>query len=142
VTFKPGDGRFKPGQSGNPGGRAKGVERIAREAVEGREYLARNGETYRGAAAMLHVLIDIATSPTAQDRDRREAANAVLDRGWGKPKQTIDVVEAQHAEASIDWSAVPEAERLELLKAAERIEQIAMLSDGTAVSADGDPTEH
>lgn len=135
MTFKPGEGRWKPGQSGNPAGRAKGVERIAREAVEGREYVARNGETYRGAAAMVQVLIDIATDPAAQDRDRREAANAVLDRGWGKPKQTIDVAEATHAETPIDWAAVPEAERVELLRAAERIEQIASL-------ADGDLTEH
>lgn len=91
------DGRFKPGQSGNPGGRAKGVERIAREAADGRTYKDAEGNSHTGAAAMIAVLLDLALDPTGRSRDRREAAVAVLDRGWGRPKQVVDIKSEQVA---------------------------------------------
>lgn len=83
--------QFQPKQSGNPGGRPKGARRIAAEAADAREYKADDGETYRGAAAMMHVLLDLATNRTAKDRDRREAANSVIDRLWGKAPQRLEV---------------------------------------------------
>jgi len=61
---------FKPGQSGNPGGRPKGIEAQARE--------------YTGVA--LEALVDALRSP----RERVPAAIALLDRGWGKPTVTIE----------------------------------------------------
>jgi hypothetical protein len=63
---------FKPGQSGNPGGRSKAqidVRDAARahtkEAIETLVLVMRNGKP--GEAAM--------------------AANSLLDRGWGRPTQ-------------------------------------------------------
>lgn len=103
---------FKPGQSGNPSGRAKGIERIARDAVRDRKYQARDGKEYSGAAAMIHVLIDVATDDKAHARDRTGAAVAVLDRGWGKPKQTIETIEPERLE--LDLSNMT-TEQLELL---------------------------
>jgi hypothetical protein len=83
--------QFQPGQSGNPGGRVKGAEARAREIASSREYVADNGEKYTGAEAMLHVLIDIAVDKDEKSRERIAAANSVLDRVEGKPKQAVDV---------------------------------------------------
>ncbi|GEO18235.1 DUF5681 domain-containing protein [Microvirga aerophila] len=69
-------GVWQPGQSGNPKGRPsiKGeVETLARtytvEALETLANLMRNG---------------------ASDNVRMAAANALLNRGWGLPRQAID----------------------------------------------------
>jgi hypothetical protein len=39
--------------------------------------------------AALNTIIAIMNSPTASDRDRLTATFALLDRGWGKPTQTL-----------------------------------------------------
>lgn len=96
--FKAGNpSAFKPGQSGNPGGRAKGAEKTAREVAEGRSYTDAAGIIHTGAAAMVAVLLDLALDPNGKSRDRREAAVAVLDRGWGRPKQVVDIKSEQVA---------------------------------------------
>lgn len=61
---------FQKGQSGNPAGRAKGIEAIARE------------HTSEAIAA----LVDALRSP----KERVGAAVALLDRGWGKPTVTVE----------------------------------------------------
>lgn len=66
---------FVKGQSGNPGGRKK-------EAGDLRE-LAR-----AASPEMLQILIDLAKT-SVSDRSRVTAANAVLDRAYGKPAQTL-----------------------------------------------------
>ncbi|MDC3402212.1 DUF5681 domain-containing protein [Alphaproteobacteria bacterium] len=65
-------GRFPKGQSGNPGGRPKDEHNVAElarsytvEAMETLVELMRNGR---------------------DERVRGTAAQALLDRGWGKPK--------------------------------------------------------
>lgn len=67
---------FKPGESGNPGGRPK--------AVEGVKELARL-HTENAIAALVRVIEDKKANPSA----RVSAAVAILDRGWGKPVQAI-----------------------------------------------------
>ena len=66
--------RFKPGQSGNPDGRAKKVRQI--------ESLAQDA-----AEKALKRLIKLMSSENEQVA--RAAANDVLDRAAGKPKQTM-----------------------------------------------------
>ena len=68
-------GRFAPGSSGNPGGRPKDEARVAElarsytsEAVETLVHLMRHGK---------------------DERVRGTAAQALLDRGWGKPKVEV-----------------------------------------------------
>ena len=69
------NGRFAKGQSGNPGGRPRGEARVAElarsytsEAIETLVHLMRHGK---------------------DERLRGTAAQALLDRGWGKPKGEV-----------------------------------------------------
>jgi hypothetical protein len=69
-------GRFPPGQSGNPTGRPKGLADMIAQA---REY----------TPLALRTLVELASQrkhlPTA-----KAAADSLWDRGWGKPTQPID----------------------------------------------------
>jgi hypothetical protein len=78
---------FVPGQSGNPGGRSKAlkeIQELAREhsgtALKALSYIAEHGESEQARVA---------------------AANALLDRAFGKPPQAVA---AEHTEAiTITW---------------------------------------
>ena len=68
-------GQFAPGSSGNPGGRPKDEARVAAlarshtiEAIDTLVELMRHGK---------------------DDRVRGTAAQALLDRGWGRPKVEV-----------------------------------------------------
>lgn len=63
---------FKPGQSGNPGGKAKGVASYARE---------KSGKDGR---KLINLLVKIASDASEKTGDRIRAAELVLERGWGK----------------------------------------------------------
>jgi len=63
---------FRPGQSGNPGGRPKGLAKATRELV---------GED---GMKLVELWWDIARDETRRDSDRLEASKLLADRGWGK----------------------------------------------------------
>lgn len=63
---------FQPGQSGNPSGRPKGIAAKAREIIG-------NDPT-----ELLEVFLEIAYDPSQKAADRRAAAEALLDRAYGK----------------------------------------------------------
>jgi Family of unknown function (DUF5681) len=67
---------FEKGHSGNPGGRPKVVAEIKELAR------AHTGEA-------VQTLVSIMTNPKAAAAARVSAANALLDRGYGKPPQHI-----------------------------------------------------
>lgn len=86
---------FRPGQSGNPGGRPKALREVQEAArahtaaaIERLAYIAEHGK-----------------SETAQIT----ASVALLDRGWGKPAQTL------HATHTLDERDVAELTDAELM---------------------------
>jgi len=70
--------RWKPGQSGNPGGRSKGLQRRVRELV---------GEDGDKLATFL---LSVLNSRKEKTSDRLEAAKILLERGWGKAPISIE----------------------------------------------------
>ena len=72
------NGRFQPGQSGNPGGRPREVGHVrdlARQRTE-------------KAVETLATIMEDAKAPASA---RVTAAQALLDRGWGRAPQTLNV---------------------------------------------------
>lgn len=81
---------WEPGQSGNPGGRSPRV--------------GPNGETVAQLArAHTAGAIDtlVALFDNADPDVKMRAANSILDRGWGKPKESVDI------DANVKGSGVP-----------------------------------
>lgn len=81
---------FRPGQSGNPAGKPK--LRLA----DGRTI---NELCREHTQEAIETLIAVASDDTAPPAARVSASIAILDRGWGRPKQTIET------EGSIDLAA-------------------------------------
>ena len=85
---------WKPGQSGNPNGRPKGIGKRAREIA--------GGDPDR----LLTVLLAIAEDDDAKDSDRIAATREYLDRAWGKAQSFLpaegDPLELSNVAAAID----------------------------------------
>ena len=73
---------FKKGQSGNPGGRPSSVLDDGRTLAD----VARE-HTLEAIETLVGVMRDDEQTGAA----RVSAANAILDRGWGRPKQELGV---------------------------------------------------
>lgn len=84
---------FQKGQSGNPGGRAKVALPDGRTLTE----IARE-HTPKAVDALVAVL----DSMDASDAAKVSAATALLDRGWGRPRQDLGIeVKSDDAVASL-----------------------------------------
>ena len=71
---------YKPGQSGNPRGRPK----WAKDGLDVRDLARKHTDFAMG------VLVDVATNGKHENA-RVAAAQALLDRGWGKPPQSVEI---------------------------------------------------
>ena len=73
---------FVKGQSGNPGGRAKIALPDGRTLTEiAREHTPK----------AVQALVDVLGNAEASDAAKVSAATALLDRGWGRPKQDLGI---------------------------------------------------
>lgn len=69
---------FRKGQSGNPGGRPKLPEEI-------------NAAARAHTKKAISTLVDVVQDAKAPASARVSAAQAILDRGWGRAQQQVDI---------------------------------------------------
>lgn len=123
---------FPTGKSGNPGGRPKGLERTAREAMKVREYTDNNGTKHTGIDAAFACLIDMFFDDKANMRERIAAFKEWADRGFGKAKQTVKVEDENAAVATMprDPAEMTDDDLREALKAIGTLKRLAVMGDG------------
>ncbi len=87
---------FERGHSGNPGGRPKALIEVQTAARE---------HTVTAVATLARVCADETAPPAAQVA----AANALLDRGWGRPMQAVEARVEMTLEDLVRASMMPRA---------------------------------
>jgi hypothetical protein len=93
---------FKPGESGNPGGRPKKPQTIEAKRIIADVKAAARALTQDAIDTLAAVMKDPKAPPAA----RISAAVALLDRGHGRPTQAVDV----SGEVAFDFSRLSDDE--------------------------------
>jgi len=95
---------WKPGQSGNPSGRPKGTRDLANVVMDassdGEELVDLLLGIVRGGVPDLP---GVTKHPVVRVADRLKAVEILLDRGWGKAPQQLDV---SSGDSGLVWSEV------------------------------------
>lgn len=81
--------------------------------------------------ALISNLFDIATDERANASARVQASVALLDRGWGKPKQSVDVRRVDHNASGLANAIAAAQERMRV----QASEQQARIIEGTIIDA-------
>lgn len=124
---KPGPKLFQKGTSGNPGGwRRADIDAARRLGIQ----IRGDVEGADGRNKLADRLLKIALG--ADDALAMKACEMLLDRGYGKAKQTLDLrIHDDVQEAEIEWDLRPIEERRKLLELAI---QLGVLDDGSAAT--------
>jgi hypothetical protein len=105
---------FEKGRSGNPGGRPK-LEKQIRDFVGRKRVKLTDGTEVDGWEALAGWLFDIANPENkAPNRDRVLATKELYDRGYGKPKQHVDLGGDLNVGPPIDMSKLTKDQLLAL----------------------------
>lgn len=114
-------GRFVKGQSGNPGGKCKTTIKVEIDGEVRDATLAELARPHTFAA--LQTLVDITQDERAPKPARVSAATALLDRGWGKPRQELELsgpdggpIETSHAGPDLSRLSTEELRNLEAIR--------------------------
>jgi hypothetical protein len=113
---------FKPGTSGNPGGRPKKTETLLEVEALARKY----------APQALDVLLKIATEGKS-DSARVAAATAILDRAFGRPRQTLQAQNESNVQYFISDKPLTAEEWRQSI--APGIEHLVVISSNRYVSS-------
>lgn len=111
---------FEKGQSGNPGGRLKGIERIFREEID---KLAADGN---GVGVIARRLLEIGLK--GEHKDSIAALKLFCERAYGLSPQHVKF---EGADRPVDLSVVPADERRALLAAIDKLELLTSSADAT-----------
>jgi hypothetical protein len=112
-------GRFHQGRSGNPGGRPRVLGHL--------QELARHH-----APGALETLVEIMVSPKAAPAARIAAANAILDRGFGKPAPLMSAT-------PLDPRTLSDSELIELIEETKNEIALARSICGHTAGSRDDP---
>jgi hypothetical protein len=117
---------FVPGQSGNPGGvagRYQETQRLARDA----------------SPEMTRILIALANDETEDSRVRVVAANSVLDRAFGKPREIkpgdADADAREHL--APDYTCLTDTELLTLRALFAKATAASIIPDSASLAENG-----
>lgn len=135
--------QFKPGRSGNPGGRPKGIERIVRETIASMKRLDPEHGELDGWRAMTLRLFKLAMGDidAGSERDRILAAKFLFERAFGTAKQSVKIT-GEHAgapAADLDAQKMSDAELREALAAIATLKRLSAIAPD---ASDDAPTEH
>lgn len=119
YQFRSSDGRWKRGQTGNPGGKVSLRKDLERAHALDPSLPTTPAEARAKWWAMV-LPIAFAGPRRPNDRNWAYAAQEVGTRLLGKPKETVAI---EHTDLTpVDWSAVPEEEREEILVAITKLQ--------------------
>lgn len=109
------DTKWKPGQTGNPGGRPKGIARLVRDVIGPRgmeEVIRAQHMIALGRHPLANELGEDA--PMVQARECTGAAAWLRDTGFGRPQQSVDLTSGGEklggGAVTVDVSGLSEAE--------------------------------
>jgi hypothetical protein len=119
---------FRPGVSGNPGGRPKGLTRRVRELV---------GDDGGAIAEFMYAVM---SDPSSQTADRLEAAPWLGDRGFGRSVQPVDLDVNQQPGIDITLMSIEDLEALIAMLDKYSPAVVEMTQSGTIPFACGEPS--
>lgn len=117
-------GRFQKGQSGNPAGRPRSGQSLAEHI---RQLAGEDGQAY------VQVLHRLATGLHRDTRARLTAIGLLLERGFGRPPQTVDI-QGVMASLRLDESALrglDDDQLAALARAREVLRAVTGATEGT-----------